>query len=235
VLPSDVDDQPRPTGLLAAVLPAQARGVEADATDWDAELFPEEAPMVARAIDRRRREVAAGRACARRALELLGSKAVALPADPHRVPRWPAGVVGSITHTHAFCAAAVAWQRDLRSLGLDAERAIRPPRDDVMRLIATSTEAAWLATLPEPERGVASALVFSAKEALYKCQFPLTREMLEFHDVELAVDQTAGFPGPTGEVRAHFRAGTAAHDLPPLAARYALAGDLVVTAAFLAA
>lgn len=231
VTTSGVEDQPRPNGLLAALLPGQARGVEADATDWDAELFPEELPMVARSIDRRRREVAAGRACARRALELLGSRAVALPADGDRVPRWPDGVVGSITHTHAFCAAAVAWQRDLRSLGIDAERAIRPPRDDVMRLIATPAEAAWLATLDEPARGLASAMVFSAKEAVYKCQFPLTREMLDFQDVELADDDR--FRERGGPVRARFRPGTRAHDLPPFIARYAVAGDLVVTAAFL--
>jgi 4'-phosphopantetheinyl transferase EntD len=224
-------------GALDAVLPAQAIGVEAEPADWDAALHPEEEPMVARAVARRRREVAAGRACARRALGLLGAEAAALPADPDRVPRWPAGVVGSITHTHGYCAAAAAWQRDLRGLGIDAERAIGSSRAEVMRLVTTPIEAAWLESLGEPERAIGSALVFSIKEALFKCQFPLTREMLEFHDVELAAlpDLRDLADGRAGALAAAFRPGSRASLLPPLAARYIVVGDAVVTAAFLPA
>jgi len=228
------DDHCGPTGLVAAVLGRRAIGVEAGPRDWQAALLPEEEPMVARAIDRRRREVAAGRSCARRALAMLGAAPAALPADPDRVPRWPDGVVGTITHTRDFCAAAVAWQRDLRGLGLDAERAIASSREEVMRLVATTTEAQWLAGLDEAERALGSALVFSAKEALYKCQFPVTRQMLDFHDVELALEPSPTLSG-AGDLTAAFRPGKRAACLPLVTARYAIAGDLVVTAAFLAA
>jgi len=227
------DDLASSTGLVAAVLGPPAIGVEAGPGDWDAALLPEEEPMVARAIERRRREVAAGRSCARRALILLGAEPTALPADPDRVPRWPDGVVGTITHTRTFCAAAVAWQRDLRGVGLDAEHAIAASRDEVMRLVATASEARWLADLDDAERALGSALVFSAKEALYKCQFPLTRQMLDFSDVELALEPGRSV-GRAGELVAAFRPGTRAADLPPVTARYAIGGDLVVTAAFLA-
>jgi 4'-phosphopantetheinyl transferase EntD len=224
-------------GPLAAVLPPQAIGVQAEPSDWDATLHPEEEPMVARAVARRRREVAAGRACARRALGLLGAAPGALPPDRDRVPRWPPGVVGSITHTHGFCAAAVAWQRDLRGLGIDAERAIDSSRGDVMRLIAVPAEAAWLASLGEAERALGAALVFSTKEALFKCQFLLTREMLDFSDVELGVaaDVRDLADGSAGAVTGAFRPGTRAAQLPPLSARYTVCGGAVVTAAFLAA
>jgi len=228
-----MDPAPPPPGLIALVLPPGAVGIEAEPADWDAELLPEEEPMVARAVPRRRREAAAGRACARRGLVRLGLEAVALPPDPDRVPRWPAGVVGSITHTRGLCAAAVARQRDLRAIGIDAERAIAASRGDVMRLVTTPAEAAWLAGLPEPERALGSALVFSAKEALYKCQFPLTRELLAFGDVELALEP--GLLARTGALRAEFRAGTAARALPGLTAHYALGADLVMTAACLVA
>jgi 4'-phosphopantetheinyl transferase EntD len=227
----------RPAGLLLSVLPPHAIGVEAEPGDWDAPLLPAEAPMVARAVERRRREVAAGRACARRALGRLGAAVVALPPGPDRVPRWPDGVVGSITHTDGYCAAAVAWQRHLRSLGLDVERPIEASRADVIRLVTTPGEAEWLAALAAPSRALAAGLVFSAKEALYKCQYPLTREPLEFGDVELLVAMRDAdlVPGATGSLAARFRSGTAASDLGALALRYALAGDLVATAAFLAA
>ncbi len=227
------DDLASPTGLVAAVLGPPAIGVEAGPDDWQAALLPEEEPMVTRAIDRRRREVAAGRSCARRALTLLGAAPIALPADPDRVPRWPDDVVGTITHTRGFCAAAVAWKRDLRGLGLDAERAIAASRGEVMRLVATAAEARWLADLDEAQQALGSALIFSAKEALYKCQFPLTRQMLDFPDVELALEPGQAV-GMAGQLDAAFRPGTRAADLSPMTARYAIGGDLVVTAALLA-
>lgn len=213
--------------------------IEAEPADWETPLFADEAPMVARAVERRRREVAAGRSCARRGLSRLGVAPIGLPPDRDRVPCWPTGTIGSITHTSEFCAAAVAWQRDLRGLGLDAERSItRTSRAEIMRLVATPSEMAWLAALPERDQALGAALLFSAKEAFYKCQFPLTRQLLDFSDLELRLDardlepQPAG--GPFGEVHGVFRPGTAAaRDLPPLCARYAVAGDLVLTAAFL--
>jgi len=228
-----------PAGLLARVLPAPAIGIVADPADWEAALLAGEVEMVARAVDRRRREVAAGRSCARRALARLGAEAGPLPPDPDRVPRWPADVVGSITHTAGFCAAAVAWRRELRALGLDAERPIGSSRGEIMRLVATPTEAAWLARLPEQRQATGSALVFSAKEALYKAQFPLTREFLDFTDVELQLDRVqldrAGDGHGCGELSAEFRPDKAAARLPPLVARFAVGDDLVVTAAHLLA
>jgi len=225
------------TSLLSRVIPSRAIGIEAEPADWEAALWPEEEAMVARAVAKRRREVAAGRTCARRALAQLGCAPAALLPDGQRVPQWPSGAIGSITHTHEYCAVAVAWQRDVRSIGLDAERAITTEsRADIMRLVATPLEAAWLERLADEERGLGAALVFSAKEAFYKCQFPLTRQPLEFSELELelGVGHGALTTGASGELRGAFRAGTrAARDLPPLFGRYVTAGDLVVTAAFL--
>jgi 4'-phosphopantetheinyl transferase EntD len=228
-------------GLFARILPSVAVVVEAEEGDWEAPLLAEEEPMVARAVDRRRREVSAGRQCARRALAQLGCAPIPLPPDSDRVPRWPPGLVGSITHTRDFCAAAAARQVDLRGIGLDAERAItRASRADIMRRVATDPEAEWLAALEEEEQALGAALLFSAKEAFYKCQFPLTREFLNFTDLDLEIEASRLGPGTggaqLGDVRGRFRAGTAAaRDLPPLRAGFALAGDLVLTAAFLLA
>jgi 4'-phosphopantetheinyl transferase EntD len=43
-----------------------------------------------------------------------------------RTPVWPDGVVGSITHTGDFAAAAVAWAADIAGLGIDSEQVIDP-------------------------------------------------------------------------------------------------------------
>ncbi len=161
-----------------------------------------------------------------------------LPPDGDRVPRWPAGVVGSITHTSAFCAAAVAWQADLRALGLDAEHAIETAQADLVRLVATPAEAAWFAALSEDQRARGAALLFSAKEALYKCQFKLTRERLDFDDVELFVDgvDTVGDSVPH-TLHARFLHGRAAStpELAHMILRWAAAGDLVITSSFVTA
>src|SRR5438045_3856440 len=80
-------------------------------------LFPEEAIAVERAVARRRRDFSAGRWCARQALAALGISPVAIPVGPNREPRWPAGVVGSIAHSHSHCAAVVALSRHVAALG----------------------------------------------------------------------------------------------------------------------
>ena len=41
--------------------------------------------------------------------------------------------------------------------------------------------------MPEGERRAAAALIFSAKEAFYKCQYPLTTQSLGFHDASVQI------------------------------------------------
>jgi 4'-phosphopantetheinyl transferase EntD len=94
--------------------------------------------------------------------------------------------VGSITHTDGYCAAVVARTEDARGVGLDAERDV--PLEPVLeRTICTPAEQRWLDSQPQEERGRLVALLFTAKEAFYKCQHPITKTALEFVDVELVV------------------------------------------------
>ena len=226
-----IRDDPAST-LLGRVLVDGVRGAEAGDGDSEAPLFPEEAAAVARAVAKRRREFAAGRACARRALVALGVPAVALPPDPQRVPRWPPGVIGSITHTRDYAAAVVAWQQPGAAVGLDAERALSPRSTDVLPRIARPRELTLLDALAPEARALRGALLFSAKEAAYKCQFPATRELLDFSDAEIdAGSHDALVAGAAGLIRVRFRRDCRAGRLGPLDVRYAIAGDLVLTLA----
>src|SRR5262245_52667446 len=75
------------------------------------------------AVPRRQAEFIAGRYCALRAIRRLRwSGEVDLAVGPDRMPAWPSGTIGSITHTATFVSAAVAYRRDLRSVGIDCER-----------------------------------------------------------------------------------------------------------------
>lgn len=147
---------------------------------------------VANVVPKRRREYAAGRACARDALAALGVPPTAIPTARDRTPVWPAGLVGSITHDDGYAAAAVARAADgIRGIGIDLEPCAPLP-DGIRDTICRTEEIAWLDVRDAKERGVLARTLFSAKEAAFKCQFPLTARMLEFHDVAVQLDPENG-------------------------------------------
>lgn len=174
--------------MIGQLLPSCAVTVEADEAAWTADLLPEEAAVVARAVEKRRREFAAGRSCARRALESLGWPAFPVRSGPNREPVWPPDVVGSITHSAGYCAAAVAPRSRLRALGIDAERNV-PLEEGVVRLTCSPRE---LGRLPARAGVSWPALVFSAKESVYKVWYPLTRRWLGYLDAELTIEPDRG-------------------------------------------
>lgn len=149
----------------------------------DDQLFAEERQHIAKAVDKRRAEFGTARVVARRALARLGIPPQPLVPQPDRAPRWPAGVIGSITHTAGYCAVVVTSERHARSVGLDVEqdKTLAPGLID---MICTPSERASLGTRAERD----AIVFFSAKEAFYKCQYPLTKTFLDFRDVELTVD-----------------------------------------------
>lgn len=174
--------------MIARLLPPAVVTAEAGDADWTAPLLAQEQRLVAGAVEKRRRDFTAGRACARRALERLGWPGFAVVAGPGREPLWPPGVVGAITHCRGYCAAAVARSADVRAVGIDAE--LRAPLPaGVTRLVCTELERRQAAELPGDHW---ETLVFSAKEAIYKAWYPLTRRWLDYRDAELTIDPDRG-------------------------------------------
>jgi 4'-phosphopantetheinyl transferase EntD len=158
-------------------------------------LLPEEAAQVADSVTRRRVEFATGRLCARRALGRLGIDAVVLRNDARRMPQWPPGIVGSLTHTGGvpggYCAVAVARADAILTVGIDAELADGLPLH-LWRFVLTSAEQGWLAGRDTERQGLLAKVIFSAKESFYKAQFPLTGRSLDFHDVQVELDMERG-------------------------------------------
>lgn len=148
-----------------------------------------EEPAVRGASPQRRQEFRAGRAAARAALAALGAPGVVLPRGKSRWPAWPVGFVGSISHCPGLCVAAVARSADCRAIGLDAE-VRRRVGCRLHERVCTPREAAWMEA--EGHADETATLLFSAKEATYKCLNPLTGVRLGFADVELTVDLDAG-------------------------------------------
>jgi 4'-phosphopantetheinyl transferase EntD len=163
------------------VIVAAATG---SAASEPARLHPDEAACIARAGVKRRREFTLGRSLARRAFAQLGIDGFALLNDGDRVPRWPEGVVGSISHCAGCCAVVVTKRGRILSLGLDVERA-EPLDEALLARICIPRELERARALPPPEGVDWGKLVFSAKESAYKSYFPLARTRLGFRDMEI--------------------------------------------------
>ncbi|MFI0990160.1 4'-phosphopantetheinyl transferase [Streptomyces exfoliatus] len=194
--------------MIAALLPPRAATAELfhDVPE-PLGLFPEEERVVAGAVAARRREFASVRACARRALGSLGLPPAPLLPGPRGAPRWPDGVVGSMTHCQGYRAAAVARRADLMAIGCDAEPNAPLPSPDVLDLISLPQERVWLRELAARRPGVSwDRLLFSAKESVYKTWFPLTGRPLDFDEAVITPDPSTGtfraellVPGPVVE------------------------------------
>lgn len=176
--------------IEAGLFPPAVVVVRATAAMADEPLDPAEQAAVGRMGAKRRREYALGRACARRALRRLGIEGFPLHNDADRVPIWPQGVVGSVTHCRDYCAVVAAERGDVLGLGIDAEP-VEPLNPRLVARICTAPERERNAALPEPGPCGWAKLVFCAKESFYKCYFPLARRRLGFADAEIVFDPAA--------------------------------------------
>lgn len=217
--------------MLEEILPRSA-AVAATRGDRDGGvLFPEEEAAVGDAVEKRRREFVTARACARSALAQLGLAPGPISSGPRGEPRWPEGIVGSITHCDGYRACAVARDADLVAIGIDAERN-EPLPEGLLGDVALPEERAMLRTLAREEPEVCwDRLLFSAKETVYKAWYPLAGRWLGFEDAVLTLDRSSKtysvrllVPGPV----------LGGRELTGFAGRWTVGDGLVLTAIALA-
>jgi len=194
-------------------------------------LLPAEAMYLGRAVPKRAGEFAAGRLCARRALAEFGIVEFPIKVADDRQPMWPDAMVGSITHTTGFCAAAVAKRQRVTALGLDSE-VVGDVNAEIWPSVCVPVETAWVETLPASEQAAAVTLIFSAKEAFYKFQYPIARERLSFHDASVEV---VAWGAADGAFKIHPIRALAMPAVPPLQGRYLFHEELVTAGMGLAA
>ncbi|MDT9001115.1 4'-phosphopantetheinyl transferase superfamily protein [Paucibacter sp. APW11] len=170
------------------LLPDDVAIAQADREEhWDRGLMPEERALVERAVAKRQREFTAGRNCARTAMRTLGLSEKDLGAigvGRHREPLFPSGVIGSITHTDDFCAAAMSRTGGaIASLGIDVDANTALDAALVPMVMQPDEMAVWQEAVPTTCH--AAILAFSIKEAFFKAFFPLCQCYLEFGDARL--------------------------------------------------
>lgn len=91
---------------------------------------------------------------------------------------WPAQFVGSLSHKGTVVLGAIASSSIYSALGIDLER-IDGKQDLIQEVVAPE------GILPGVDPHTATVLSFSAKEAVFKAQFPRTRRRIDFSEVPL--------------------------------------------------
>ncbi|MFX4293559.1 4'-phosphopantetheinyl transferase family protein [Streptomyces bohaiensis] len=190
-------------------------------------LFPAEAELISRAVDKRRREFTTVRHLARRGLARLGRPAAPILPNRRGAPQWPEGVIGSMTHCVGYRGAALAPAGTTAGLGIDAEPD-GPLPDGVLQVVTLESERARLAGLAAVRPDLHwERLLFSAKESVFKVWYPLMLRELDFSEAEIVVDPHDGtftarllVPGPV----------VAGREVPAFTGRWGAGNGLVVTA-----
>ena len=220
--------------LLAGVLPGEIDGLAAaEMYSEPKELapLPEEEPLLARSVAKRRNEFITARFCARQALVDLGMEPVPILKGDKGEPCWPDGIVGSLTHCEGFRGAAVARRAQVRSVGIDAE-----PHDvlpaGVLDAISLPVERHELGDMPTGVHW--DRVLFCAKEATYKAWFPLTHRWLGFEDAHItfAIDSSDS-SGQAGTFTSQILIDPEAEFGPPLtslAGRWSVRNGIALTA-----
>ena len=155
--------------------------------DADVTLDPEERAVIEHAVAGRRQEYMAGRLCARQALEKLGVVAGPLRKLPDGSIAWPEGIIGTLSHGEIWCGVAVARRSETAGIGLDIETIARIG-EKLWRRILTREERSWMAGQPAAEMQQWAALMFSAKEALYKSIAAHVQQRMGFMDAVIVPD-----------------------------------------------
>ena len=220
--------------LVSSVLPDTASEDIAYAEVYSDPLgltpLPEEEPLIAKSVAKRRNEFITVRHCARVAMGELGVPPVPILKGEKGEPCWPDGVVGSLTHCTGYRGAVVGRGGAVRSVGIDAE-----PHDvlpnGVLDAITLEEERHEIAALPEGLHW--DRILFCAKEATYKAWFPLTKRWLGFEDAHVVFDLDAPGGGTSGVFVSKILIDGEALSGPPLTAlrgRWSVERDLVLTA-----
>jgi len=143
--------------------------------------------LAAHAAPQRRLEYLASRAGAAALLRAQGAASVEVTNGFDRAPVWPQGFTGSITHSPLLACVAVQPLAACASMGLDAQTILDDEAAiDVSRHCLRADEVrACVVKEPLCDRTLLT-LMFSAKEAFFKCVYPLVRKHFDYTGVQVS-------------------------------------------------
>jgi 4'-phosphopantetheinyl transferase EntD len=169
---------------LLSLFPAGIAAHYSTALPPHTELLPAEAAGTQDMIEKRRLEFTHGRHCAHQAMRKLGLPIEAILKGADRAPIWPTSVCGSISHSGTTAAAVIAHRRQLAGIGLDIETA-GPLAPEIAEMICRPDEL-------KMHDGEHAKLLFSIKEAVYKCIYPNINCYVDFQEMEIFLQENDG-------------------------------------------
>jgi len=135
------------------------------------------------ATNKRAFEYLGGRICASQALRAMGCCEVGqLLSTYDRIIDWPAGYRASISHSAGMATAVAVRSSDILSIGVDLELAMSGDKASRLAPRLLTSEEIHGGIIRPNESGIQTTLIFSAKESLFKCLYPIIRVYFGFQD-----------------------------------------------------
>ncbi|MEQ3513214.1 4'-phosphopantetheinyl transferase superfamily protein [Pseudoalteromonas sp. BZB3] len=150
------------------------------------DLFKQPLPeRIKKAVHKRQAEYLAGRLCATQALIALNFENPIVHTADDRVPIWPAGTFGSITHTKGIAAAIAGLQDRATGVGIDVEKLMKDSQEIKLQThILRDDESTQFHELSKQVTHPLS-VIFSAKESIYKALYPFVKKYFGFDKAKL--------------------------------------------------
>lgn len=244
-----------------AVLPSGMEGCFTQTPRGVDVLFQEELKLIVHSSLKRQEDFSSGRWCAHFSVKKLKKAPFPILREERflntslqKMPKWPLPWKGSISHTEGLWGAAVTHENSILGMGIDVEKwkkkAFEGEDGFSVRLankVTSKEELHALMNLPLGLRQKALAVLFSAKEALYKCLCNLTvqnthrvdlKQQHNIQNVQLnwnqvqVISRDAFSTGQDGAVlKACIDPGAPSYILPSerLYGRYLIEGEYVFT------
>ena len=150
------------------------------------EQFKQPLPeRIKKAVHKRQAEYLAGRICATQALTALNFDNPIIHTADDRVPIWPAGTFGSITHTKGIAAAIAGIKHGSTGVGIDVEKLMKDSQETKLQThILRDDENMQFHEFGKQVTHPLS-VIFSAKESIYKALYPFVKKYFGFDKARL--------------------------------------------------
>ncbi|WP_038343275.1 4'-phosphopantetheinyl transferase family protein [Acinetobacter sp. A47] len=136
------------------------------------------------ALTSRIKEFWAGRLLAEEILKKYFDYHLSITHKTSKLPQWPKGTVGCISHTYDYVIAAVSSES--KYLGIDMEYIVdKNVLEESKNLVLTISEQSFWELKYNKTISFCEyfTLVFSLKESLYKAVYPLAKKYIDFLEV----------------------------------------------------
>ena len=139
---------------------------------------------------KRKAEFIMGRTVAHLALKKFNLETIPILKNfETREPCWPKSIFGSITHSGNLAAAAAGLNEDISGIGIDLEDLSNKINLKISRHICVDDELKWLEKFSPEQANFNLRIIFSAKESIFKCFFPISRKYLHYKDAYVTINE----------------------------------------------